>query len=98
MVSAHLLAVTAGVTADREISIIAYFDGPPKEEDIEEIEDVCTETLANFDRPYLVDGVEYLPMVGRVQARDVHDFQPIRPLDFWAYMSKAGGAFAAHDR
>ena len=75
-VTPNLAAVTCGLR-DNTILIQAYFDGPVTEEDIERIQVVGTEVIADFPEPFLIE--ERWASV---------DGDP-EMLDFWAFKRAA---------
>jgi hypothetical protein len=71
-VADNLFAVTAGIKGNW-IKIIAYFKGPVSEEDIERIQCVSTEVIADFPDGYMIEEA----------ALSLDEREP-ECLDFWA--------------
>lgn len=76
-VTEPLVAVTCGIDADKWIHIIAYFDGPATEEDVETISSIGSEVIASFPSGYRIEEI-------------CLDAQKVVPkcLDFWAFRRK----------
>lgn len=73
-VTDRLVRVTCGLK-DRQIQVRAYFSGRVTEEDIERIQFVGTEVIADFPEGYTIDET----------AVSVDDGEP-EMLDFWAFV------------
>jgi hypothetical protein len=73
-VTARLAAVTCGLN-QHEIKIVAYFDGEVTSADIESIQEVSTEVVADFPEGYTI-------------AEECRSLTPghLEMLDFWAFM------------
>lgn len=69
----NLVAVTSSLNGTH-IKIVAYFKGNLSEEDIERVQDIGTEVIADFPEPYTIEEVSL--------SADEHGLQC---LDFWAF-------------
>lgn len=88
-VTDNLYAVTCGIERQNWIRIVAYFDGPANEEEIETIRCVGTEVIASFPDEYRIEET----------CLDATQTEPVC-LDFWAFRRKRkpGHASAERDR
>jgi hypothetical protein len=74
-VTDKLVTVTCGF-AGTEIRINAYFDSEPSEEDIEEIQCVGTEVIADFPAPYTIhESCSVIPPDNRLEKLDFTAFR-----------------------
>ncbi len=76
-VTEQLVAVTCGIEADKWIHIMAYFDGPATEEDVETISSIGSEVIASFPSGYRIEET----------CLDARKMVP-KCLDFWAFRRK----------
>lgn len=76
-VTNQLFAVTAGVNS-QTIQIVAYFSGKFTDDDIENIQCVGTEVIADFPDGFFIDEVCLSLNENELQM-----------LDFWAFMKKS---------
>lgn len=76
-VTDSLYAVTCGIDNRNWIRIVAYFDGPANEEEIEALGFVGTEVIASFPDGYRIEEL----------CMDATQSEP-QCLDFWAFRRK----------
>jgi len=76
-VTDNLYAVTCGIERQSWIRIVAYFDGPANEEEVETISCVGTEVIASFPDGFRIEET----------CLDATQTEPVC-LDFWAFRRK----------
>jgi hypothetical protein len=85
-VSDRLIAFTVGINARREISVAAYFDGPPSEEDEEDLSAIATEIMSSFEPRRDGDETRFAA-IHDCRAYDGNDTVPMR-LEHWIFVRK----------
>jgi hypothetical protein len=84
-ITSNMVAVTCGIKGFR-ILVRAYYDELPTDSDVDRLSSIASQIIGDFSEAYEIDE--------KAMAATTH--QPIRMLDFWAFIREGAENLTEH--